>query len=203
MDQKQNIITTARRLFEQAGIKSVSMDDICHELGMSKKTLYQYFAQKDELVEAVLGDFSREMEEKIANFLQSDFSVWNVIDHYLEEAKSMPDVRKIPPFIYDLTKYYPTLACAQHSKVQARNREVVTYIIEKGIAEGVFRAELDIAMTSYLFVKMHDVAMEEGLRIENAELPTRRIIDFTFDVVIRGLFTPEGLKRWENSKRNI
>ncbi|MFZ1857244.1 MAG: TetR/AcrR family transcriptional regulator, partial [Chitinophagaceae bacterium] len=54
MEPKERILLKAEELFMQYGIRSVSMDDIANNLGMSKKTLYQYFADKDELVEAVV-----------------------------------------------------------------------------------------------------------------------------------------------------
>ena len=53
-DQKIHIIKTAGELFFRLGIRSVSIDDICRELGMSKKTFYVYFASKDELIEQML-----------------------------------------------------------------------------------------------------------------------------------------------------
>ena len=53
-DQRNHIIKTAGELFFRLGIRSVSIDDICHELGMSKKTFYVYFASKDELIEQML-----------------------------------------------------------------------------------------------------------------------------------------------------
>ena len=52
--QKQLIIKTAGEMFFRLGIRSVSIDDICHELGMSKKTFYEYFESKDELVAQML-----------------------------------------------------------------------------------------------------------------------------------------------------
>ncbi|HEX6193727.1 MAG TPA: helix-turn-helix domain-containing protein, partial [Chitinophagaceae bacterium] len=54
MDTKERIQNKAEELFMQFGIRSVSMDDIANNLGMSKKTVYQYFVDKDELVEAVV-----------------------------------------------------------------------------------------------------------------------------------------------------
>ena len=53
-NQKQQIIKTAGEMFFRIGIRSVSIDDICRELGMSKKTFYVYFAGKDELVAQLL-----------------------------------------------------------------------------------------------------------------------------------------------------
>jgi AcrR family transcriptional regulator len=55
MEPKERILVKAEALFMQYGIRSVSMDDIANSLGMSKKTLYQYYADKDELVDAVVG----------------------------------------------------------------------------------------------------------------------------------------------------
>ena len=57
-DQKCNIIKTAGEMFFRLGIRSVSVDDICRELGMSKKTFYVYFASKDALIEQLLQAYS-------------------------------------------------------------------------------------------------------------------------------------------------
>src|SRR5688572_33430678 len=54
MDVKERILVKSEEMFMQFGIRSVSMDDIANNLGMSKKTLYQYYADKDELVDAVV-----------------------------------------------------------------------------------------------------------------------------------------------------
>ena len=56
METKDRIAAKAEELFMQYGIRSVSMDDIANNLGMSKKTLYQYYADKDELVDAVVDE---------------------------------------------------------------------------------------------------------------------------------------------------
>ena len=62
MESKERILIKAEELFMQYGIRSVSMDDISNNLGMSKKTLYQYFADKDELVDAVVDKHIREIQ---------------------------------------------------------------------------------------------------------------------------------------------
>lgn len=196
-EAQQNIVTTARRLFEQYGIKSVSMDDICHELGMSKKTLYQYFSQKDDLVLAVLGNISEEVETKVNEFLQSDTSMWDVLIGFVEKAKMIPDVRKIPPFFYDLNKYYPMIAAEHNRCVERKNVETMSLIIRRGIKEGVFRADLDVELTAYLFARMHSSSIEESVKNDNQGYPARRIMDFAFDVLIRGILSAEGLQKYE------
>src|SRR3982074_1681456 len=62
MEVKERILTKADELFMQYGIRSVSMDDIATQLGISKKTIYQYFADKDELVDAVVESDVKEMQ---------------------------------------------------------------------------------------------------------------------------------------------
>ena len=68
-DQKVHIIKTAGELFFRLGIRSVSIDDICSELGMSKKTFYVYFASKDELIEELLQANINYIARKMESFL--------------------------------------------------------------------------------------------------------------------------------------
>ena len=69
-DQKCNIIKTSCDLFFRLGIRSVSIDDICRELGMSKKTFYVYFESKDALIEQMLLSNIRYMADKMEELLQ-------------------------------------------------------------------------------------------------------------------------------------
>jgi AcrR family transcriptional regulator len=63
MSQEERIIKGALDLFLQAGIKSVTMDDIARHLGMSKKTIYQFFGDKNELVVALVKDRLKKMSD--------------------------------------------------------------------------------------------------------------------------------------------
>ena len=69
-DVRENILQVAIERMQQVGIRSVSVDDICHELGMSKKTFYVYFASKDDLVQAIL----QKHEQKVAHDLDNALS---------------------------------------------------------------------------------------------------------------------------------
>ena len=74
-EQREHIIKTAGEMFFRLGIRSVSIDDICHELGMSKKTFYVYFSSKDELIECLLQANVDQMEQKMRTTMgSSDFS---------------------------------------------------------------------------------------------------------------------------------
>ena len=95
-DQKCNIIKTAGDMFFRLGIRSVSIDDICHELGMSKKTFYVYFASKVELVSQMLQANIDYITAKMQSLLKTgDFRqlVKKFISH--QEAEKN-DVRRVP-----------------------------------------------------------------------------------------------------------
>ena len=69
VDQQIHIIKKAGELFFRLGIRSVSIDDICRELGMSKKTFYVYFASKDEMIEQMLQANLNNMADKMNGLL--------------------------------------------------------------------------------------------------------------------------------------
>lgn len=200
MDNPQDIIKTSRRLFERVGIRSVTMDDISRELGISKKTLYVHFPQKDDLVKAVLFDISAEIEKNVTCFMSKDTSIWQVIEHFVESSNTLPDIRRIPPFFYDLNKYYPALAREHNEQVSLKNRATLSILLQRGINEGVFRENLDVELAACMFAQLHTSAIEESIKEDNPDIPAKRLTLFAFDVLVRGILTVEGLKRYETLK---
>lgn len=106
-DQKCNIIKKAGEMFFRLGIRSVSIDDICRELGISKKTFYVYFESKDELVAQLLHCNVLYIAGKMEELLQmKDFR--KLVARFLKHQESEKnDVRRVPQLVYDLKKYYP------------------------------------------------------------------------------------------------
>ena len=201
MDTRENIVLTAKELFGRYGIKSVSMDDICKELGISKKTLYNYFDQKDDLVDATL-QRSREKVEAVFNRLMTDEkSVWDLIDRLPELLKRMPDVRKVPPFFYDLNKYYPALAKKHNDLVYKLNVEMTTRFLKQGIEEKMFRDDLDVEVTAHFLSRLHADALADIASPPTYGIPLRRLINNVLDLVLRAILTPQGMKRYEDFKR--
>lgn len=104
-DSQKQILKTAGDMFFRLGVRSVSIDDICHELGMSKKTFYVYFASKEELIDRMLQQNINYIREKMEELVQlGDFRelVRKFMKH--QEAERM-DVRRVPQLVYDLKKY--------------------------------------------------------------------------------------------------
>ncbi|MBP6230390.1 MAG: TetR/AcrR family transcriptional regulator, partial [Paludibacteraceae bacterium] len=141
---KQEILKTAANAFFKNGIRSVSVDDICDELRISKKTFYSYFRQKEELVMAVLGFFTRNHQEYECKVEEREFA--NVVDKVLwmrQVTISGLQEKKHERFFNDLFKYYPVV---YDSFVKERHQfmeQLFLSQLEEGINQGFFREDIN------------------------------------------------------------
>ena len=193
-DQKCNIIKTAGDMFFRLGIRSVSIDDICHELGMSKKTFYVYFASKDELVEQLLQANIDYMASKMEDLLKTgDFSqlVKKFIKH--QEAEKN-DVRRVPQLVYDLKKYYPRQFAQFQVNCFETQKEYIQRYLEMGQQAGLVRANLNIELVAVLFAKIHSDAIRDFEEIEGHGHNMHQLGHTAMDVFVRGVLSEEGLK---------
>jgi len=105
MSQIERIIQGGEELFLKAGIRSVTMDDIARHLGMSKKTIYQFFKDKNELVMALVKKKLQEDEDQMSEIIKKS---GNVIEEMINMMKCSEDIfsRINPIVIHDLQKYH-------------------------------------------------------------------------------------------------
>ena len=160
---REKIIASAQQKMGEVGIRSVSIDDICHELGMSKKTFYVYFGTKDDLIQAILDYHYEEVRSGMQSFLDSCANMWDGIRRGAEKMAAMPDVRQLPPFIYDLNKYYPALAKNYNARILALNERLMKRIVERSIDEGIFRKDVDVNLAAMMLARLHNNAVNAGL----------------------------------------
>src|ERR1700758_3113899 len=106
MNQTDRIIQGGEELFLKAGIKSVTMDDIAKHLGMSKKTIYQFFKDKNELVLALVKKRLKDDEDEMSEMLAKST---NVIEGMINMMKCSEEIfgRANPIVIHDMQKYHP------------------------------------------------------------------------------------------------
>jgi AcrR family transcriptional regulator len=151
--QIERIIQGGEELFLQAGIRSVTMDDIAKHLGMSKKTIYQFFKDKNELIMALVKKKLKEDEDQMSLIIsQSE----NVIEQMINMMKCSEEIfsRINPIVIHDMQKYYPN-AWKQFQNFKA---EVVIHKMEqlltKGINQGYIRPEIDVRIIARMHVNL-------------------------------------------------
>ena len=192
-DQKRNIIKTAGELFFRLGIRSVSIDDICREIGMSKKTFYVYFESKDALVEqllqANLDYIAGKMEELVK--LQDFKQLVKVFIKRQQAEKN--DVRRVPQLVYDLKKYYPRQFDDFQLKCFETQKTYIIRYLEQGQQDGFVRTDLDIELTAVLFAKIHSDAIRDFEIIEGHNHNMHQLAHTAMDIFVRGVLSEEGL----------
>ena len=162
MVQTERITEGAEELFLKAGIKSVTMDDIAKHLGMSKKTIYQFFKDKNELVIALLKRKLKDDETEMCTIIkQSD----NVIEEMINMMKYSEEIfSRINPIVFhDLQKYHPE-AWKHYLKFKA---EVLVQTLEdllnKGIKEGFVRPDIDVKIMARMRVNQVEMGFDTSI----------------------------------------
>ena len=161
-EEKERILQEAGGLFLKYGVRSVSMDDIARELGMSKKTLYQFYSGKDDLVGEFLSVFMQSQERKADEIRDSSD---NVIDELKKISAHMREqINTInPSFVYDLKKYHPKpfQQLKEHKKQFAYKCMVES--LERGIEQGYFRKEINPKILSRIRMEEVELGYDQEL----------------------------------------
>jgi len=149
MEIKDRILQQATALFMRNGIRSVSMDDIATNMAMSKKTLYKWFANKDEMVHAVMSQHLSETQRDCTRLMEQSGSAIDELFRMMSWVKQQfADVH--PGIFYDLQKFYPL---TWQLWVAHKNQYILAQIIDnlrRGMAEELYRADLDLEVLARL-----------------------------------------------------
>jgi AcrR family transcriptional regulator len=141
MDVKERILLKATDLFMRYGIRSITMDEIAAQLGISKKTIYQFFTDKDEMVDGVVENHIRDNEEKCKGFHTVSQDAIHEIIIAVAETEEMLKVMN-PLILYDLEKHHPK---SQKKLMNHFHRFMYVMVIEnlqRGVQEGLYRPGL-------------------------------------------------------------
>ncbi|MBP8643315.1 MAG: TetR/AcrR family transcriptional regulator [Bacteroidales bacterium] len=192
---KEQIVNQAMLLFRQMGIRSVTMDMIAEQTGISKRTLYENFSNKDELVEACVMQEIESRKEQAKRILEGSS---HIIETYI--LFMWDHINRLrgtsPLFIKDIQKLYPQSICKQTNEFNNRMRENTKQFIIMGINDGVFRKEINPDIASILIFEQIKVLHVEGgfeasplSMFSPAEVFEHISINF-----IRGISTSKGLE---------
>jgi len=189
--QQELIISTASRLFEQFGIRSVSIDNVCNELRISKKTFYNYFSQKEDLVEAVLVYQNNIQHEKFLKIFKNKNAIDSLILTIREIRKTIG--QESLAMCNDLEKYYPKVNDKYEQIAREEIRAGFERFLNQGIDEGYFRDDLDVEMIA-LFHSLQMKKTFEQMSQDTKKYSKKRIFDFFIDLMIHLISNEKGLK---------
>ena len=188
---RQRIIRAAREQFLAHGFHGVTMDDLALGLGMSKKTIYAHFPSKTALLEAMLLDKFRCVEEELeaitsecsADFPAGLHRLLACVQRHTEEIR--------PPFLRDIQREAPDL----FKVVQARRREVVqrsfSKLLGEGHREGLVRKDIPVHLIIEILLGAVEAIINPP-RLAELELSLKSGVTAILSVILEGTLTPEG-----------
>ncbi|GAA4002185.1 TetR/AcrR family transcriptional regulator [Hymenobacter fastidiosus] len=192
MEIKDRILLAAIGLFTRNGIRSVSMDDIATQLGISKKTLYKWFENKDQIVHGVMQQhLSQTQGECDALVGQSDSAVGELFRMVDWTKSQFADMH--PSIFHDLQKYHPV---SWQLWLGHKNQYILAQIVDnlrRGMAEGLYRADLDVDVLARLRLAEIELAFDPQV-FPPKQFDPQRVAVVTLEHFMLGVATLKGHK---------
>lgn len=183
----------------RVGIRSVSMDDIARELGRSKKTLYQYFANKEVLVNRIMDQHLRQEElllQQIRDESANAMDEWHkIFDHNCKFLSSMN-----PSVIFDLRKYHTEAWSMFHDYKREVIGSVVMENMRRGKREGLYRNDIDENILSRIYVFRLEMFADGSLFPDN-KFSRGEVLSAFVVYHLRGIASPKGINYLEKKLR--
>lgn len=189
---RAKILATAMADFRQRGIRAVKMDDVAAELGISKRTLYEIFDKKEDLLFEALknyfGERTKWMQVKVqhcTNVMEIILAVYRVKVEEFQQTN--------PNFYADMVKYPQVLRFLNQEN--QLNRAKFQQFIERGISEGFFRSDVNYELTTHLFDALGNYVMHNQLY---RQYTIEEIFKNLIFVSLRGMCTNRGAATLDN-----
>lgn len=190
---KEKLLAKSAEMFLNLGVKSVTMDEIAAEMGISKKTIYAHFSTKTKLIEAtalyVFENIScgvDQIREENRDPLEELYIIKNFALDHLKDEKSSPQ--------YQLQKYYPKIFNTIKTRQQEMMKDLIMENLRRGIDQGLYREDLPLDFTSRIYF----VGM---LGIKDRELfpekiySTNDLVEKHLEYHLRAIVTKKGLQK--------
>lgn len=192
MENRERTIEGAAQLFRMYGIKSVTMDSLASHMGMSKRTIYELFADKDELLIGVLKWMTEKQKELVQKVLdESDNAIAAIFkllqvnrDHFQEMS---------PAFQADLKKFHYEMLMKKSDKCEMPDYKNTRQVIERGIREKLFRKDINPDLANRCMDSLGKSMMNNDIYPYD-QFSRRDVIRNTVINYMKGISTPAGVE---------
>lgn len=195
METREKIIGVAIKEFSRYGIKSVTMDQIAREAGMSKKTIYQEFSDKKQLVYET---FSQELTANACKMMQIEDDVDGIIEHLIAFSKFLRErfTDMHPLILNEIKRFYPESWELFEKFKEEHALANLENLLEKGKALGYFRKEINSRLLAMMRLEqisfLFDPVKFNPVRINLGEMQFQ-----IFEHFLYGIFTDRGRDAYE------
>jgi len=190
MDNRTRILEGAAELFRVYGVRAVTMDSLASHLGMSKRTIYEVFSDKDELLMGVLSLMAEKQKELVARVLnESENSITAIFR--LIEINSDHFQNMSPVFQADMKRFHIEFLMKKSDKYEMPDYKNSREVIDRGIKEKLFRKDINTDLVNACIYSLFRSVMDGDL-YPYETFSRREVIRNTVVNYLRGISTPEG-----------
>ena len=198
---KDRILKGAEELFIRYSVRSVTMEEIARHLGISKKTLYQHFADKDDIVSLATeqhinkrcGEFD-DIQKKSKDAIQEMVLLSSRMRENMKNAN--------PSMLYDIQKYHPK---AWKAWIEYRNKFIRSSMernLNEGIEQGYYRANINPHIIATIRMEMIQIGFDEQV-FPRDEFNTSEVQMQLLDHFTHGILTEKGLKKYNKYQEEL
>lgn len=194
MTTREHILEGSTKLFLDQGIKAVRMDDIAVHLAISKRTIYEIFSDKKELVEAVLEYMTNKHNQEQ---LQCIAGAQNLMEELVRQLKWWEEsATNMHRFIREVKRFYPDVFKRMSAEHARTGTEMMRTKLHQGIEQGLLLPSIDVELTIYVITNsIAALALEERTAMPvPANVSDRDVFRFIIVFFFRGLATEKGIK---------
>ncbi len=191
MNMKERIQQKAEELFRHYGIRSVTMDEIASQLGISKKTIYQFYSDKGALVHDIFKNITDHNWEKCRT--AKNLSENAIHERYLASNAAQEVFSNLNPSVmFDLNRFHPTVFAEFEKYKKQILFKLIKENILRGIKEGLFRKDVDVDIVTWMQLELVSAVFRHEEVISGKTNPAvydKEVKDF----FLHGLCTEKGL----------
>ena len=192
MTSKEIIVESAMKMFVSQGIKAVRMDDIAHELSISKRTLYEMFGDKEELIYQSIKHYSQQLKERREALIAE---VNNPLEAMIVSLRDMIiDAPVACRLRRNMSRFYPAVYQRLEQEMQSDSRAKLSSWIKVCVAQGYFTTTADC---DFVVRVLHDSAggiISVNSYETNDHLELISMMSYSLVIFIRGLCTVKGIE---------
>lgn len=200
MSIKQRIREQASRLFFKNGIRTVTMSDVSEALGMSKRTLYEHFSNKEELLVSCIRDEHLRGLQRREEVEKEASSTLDIMYRHFREAVVV--LRELNPvFLVELKKFHPEIWKNEIEPLEKERDEYISHLIEQGIEQGLFYPGINSAIAAKLLHAQVEI-MSDSEIFPLGQYSMADVFQQIFTVFTRGMATTRGLQVFDQLFNN-
>jgi AcrR family transcriptional regulator len=193
-DNKQYaaLLNKSRELFMKHGVKSLTMDEIAKQMGMSKKTIYQFVENKADLIKLTMQDFLDEEQQHMATIIKNSNNsvdeLINMIEYFLQVVREFNATT-----LHEVQTYYPETWKVYNDYRFNFMLGLIEDNLKKGVAEGYYREDLDTDIISKIYVLAVEILLNQEL-FPAKQYTFLKIYREFLNYHLRGIVSAKGLK---------